>query len=122
MQIQINTDNNLPGSKALAERTERELRSALERFAERITRLEVHLSDVNSDKGGENDKRCLIEARPAGRQPLSVSAQAPSIGLAISGASDKLMQALDTLFGKLDNSRRGGARLEGTDAAGDEDA
>ena len=122
MQIQINTDNNLPASKALAEKTERQLRLALARFAERITRLEVHLSDVNSGKGGENDKRCLIEARPAGRQPVSVSAQAPLIALAISGASDKLTQALDTLFGKLESGRRGGVRPDDPDTGGDDDA
>lgn len=110
MQIQLNTDNHLDGSEALAGRIEDDLRSTLARFAERITRIEVHLSDLNADKSGGDDKRCVIEARIAGRQPTSVSAQAPSVGQAIDAAADKLVRALDTTFGKLEAERRSTGR------------
>lgn len=106
MQIQLNTDNNLVASEALDARVTAEVRSALERFAERITRVEVHLNDVNSDKSGDDDKRCMMEARVAGRQPLSVSHQAPTVELAIGGAAGRLARALDTVFGKQDAVRR----------------
>ena len=33
----------------------------LGRFAQHLTRVEVHINDVNADKGG-TDKRCMIEA------------------------------------------------------------
>jgi hypothetical protein len=50
------------------------VRDSLDRFSEQITRVEVHLSDQNSDKKfGNEDKRCLLEARLAGLQPISVS-------------------------------------------------
>jgi hypothetical protein len=41
---------------------------ALRRFASQITRVEVHVADVNAGKQGSADKRCMMEARPAGRQ------------------------------------------------------
>ncbi|MBA3624016.1 MAG: HPF/RaiA family ribosome-associated protein [Methylibium sp.] len=110
MQIQLNTDNHLLGSADLAARLESEVRSSLERFADRITRVEVHLNDLNSDKSGGDDKRCMMEARVAGRQPMSVDHHAPTVDLAISGASDKLVRALDTVFGKLEAGRRSGGR------------
>jgi ribosome-associated translation inhibitor RaiA len=105
MLIQFNTDDNVHGSQELAERVEGELRDALERFADRITRVEVHVSDENSSKGGENDKRCLIEARIAGQRPISVTDAAATVAQAIEGATDKLERALDHTLGKLDGPR-----------------
>ncbi|HET6600260.1 MAG TPA: HPF/RaiA family ribosome-associated protein [Burkholderiaceae bacterium] len=113
MEIQFNTDNHLAGSEALAARVETELRLKLDRFAGRVTRIEVHLSDVNSSKGGDNDKRCVMEARVAARQPISATARAPSVKLAIDGAVEKLSHALDALFGKLESARRGAVRSDG---------
>ena len=63
MQIQLNTDNHLVGSDDLALQLEAEVRTAPVRFADRITRVEVHLNDLNSDKAGSADKRCMMEAR-----------------------------------------------------------
>ena len=110
MQIQLNTDNNLTGSEALAGQLEGDLRAALDRFSARITRVEIHLTDVNSGEKGGTDKRCLMEARIAGRRPLSVVHVAATVDLAIEGAADKLSHALDSIFGKLDSERRSGAR------------
>ncbi len=107
MQIQLNTDNNVAGPEGFAVQVEGDVRAALERFAEHITRIEVHLSDSNSDKDGGRDKRCMMEARLAGRQPMSVSHEASTVALAIDGASDKLARALDRVLGKLQAGRRG---------------
>lgn len=116
MQIQLNTDRNVSGPPELVARVEADLQSALDRFSERITRIEVHLSDVNGEGGG-NDKRCLLEARLAGRQPLSVSDQAPSVAQALDGAVAKLVRALDSVFGKLEAERRtGGSRAHDAQA------
>lgn len=101
MQIQINTDRNIEHTERLTQRVEAALTDVTKRFADQVTRLEVHLSDVNSDKGGENDKRCLIEARLAGLQPTAVSHQAPSLDLAVDGASEKLKTALERTRGRL---------------------
>ncbi len=47
MQIQINTDRNIEGHEELANEVEAALEAAVGRFAHRITRVEVHLSDLN---------------------------------------------------------------------------
>jgi hypothetical protein len=66
MQIQINTDSNIQGDERLGEQVEAVVRRGLGHFSTQITRLEVHLSDQSSDqKSGGEDKRCLLEARPA---------------------------------------------------------
>ncbi len=118
MQVQLNTDNNLVGSTELALQLEGEVHAALGRFADRITRLEVHITDLNSDnKTGGDDKRCVMEARLAGRQPMSASHEAATVPLAIDGACDKLARALDRLLGKLDADQRSGARQANDDAA-----
>lgn len=110
MQIQLNTDNHLVGSEDLALQLEGKVRLALGRFADRITRVEVHLTDLNGDKTSGDDKRCMMEARVAGRQPMLVTHEAPTVTLAIDAASDKLARALERIFGKLDADRRSGGR------------
>ena len=52
-------------------------------LSDRITRIEVHLSDENSLKGGDHDKRCMLEARIAGMQPLAVTHLAESLVAAV---------------------------------------
>src|SRR5690606_41882326 len=101
MLIQVNTDRNIEGSAALAERVEAALREALGRFSGRITRIEVHLSDHNSDKGGADDKRCLLEARLAGLKPIAVSHEAATIHQAVDGATRQLARSLDSTLGRL---------------------
>lgn len=102
MQIQVNTDNNISGHEALAQSIEKTLNHVLARFADRVTRLEVHLSDENStSKSGVIDKRCLLEARLAGRNPASVSDLAGTIDQAVSGAAHKMVSLLESELGKL---------------------
>lgn len=100
MQIQLNTDNHIQGREQLAARVEAAVGDALDRFGEQITRVEVHLGDVNSHKGGANDIRCMIETRLAGREPLAVTHQAADIEQALQGALGKARRALDTVAGK----------------------
>ncbi len=104
MIIQVNTDNNIEGNSELAQQFKTLLENSLERFGDKITRVEVHLSDDNSDKKfGTEDKRCLLEARLAGLQPLAVSHQAATTEQAVDGAVDKLMRSIDATLGKLDS-------------------
>jgi ribosome-associated translation inhibitor RaiA len=70
-------------------------------FAAQITRVEVHLSDENSDKGGDNDKRCLLEARLAGLRPVVVSHRAATLQQAIDGAAEKLERSIESTLGRL---------------------
>ena len=102
MQIQINTDSNIEGDTALAEKVEGVVRNSLDRFSDKITRVEVHLGDENSDaKSTGDDKRCRLEARLAGLQPIMVSHLAPTVDQAVDGAADKLEQMLDSTLGRL---------------------
>lgn len=101
MKIQINTNESVEGDDALSREAEGILDNALARFGERITRVEVHLSDVNALKHGVDDKRCLLEARLAGLQPLAVSHQADTLHSAITGATKKLVRTLDSTLGRL---------------------
>lgn len=100
MKIQLNTDSNIVGSESLTADVEQKITQSLNRFADKVTRVEVHLSDLNSAKAGPADKRCVIEARVAGLSPTSVSHEAATVGLAIDGAREKMVAVLDTTFGK----------------------
>lgn len=105
MQILVRTDNNIQGSEALTAHVTSEVEGALLRFGTQITRVEVHLGDVNSHKEAGDDKRCLMEARLAGLDPIAASHQAPTLDEAISGAVDTLQQSLERTLGRLQNKK-----------------
>jgi len=110
MLIQVNTDNQVDGHEALLREIEDEVTKSLDRFSDQITRVEVHLNDVNAAKGGNGDKRCAVEARLAGRKPETVEANGPSLLVACRGALGKLQRLLDTTKGKLGEPQREAAR------------
>jgi len=97
---------------ALVERAEEAVTAALERFSPQVTRVEVHLSDVNGRKAGDHDKRCLIEARPAGHQPMAVSHEAGTWEEAISRATEKLETSLERMSDRLGH-RKGATSMGG---------
>ncbi|TVP45356.1 MAG: hypothetical protein EA350_09200 [Gemmatimonadales bacterium] len=99
MQIQINTDNNIDGNQEMKAAVKDTVEHHLGRFGERITRIEVHLTDVNSNKGGR-DIRCVMEARIGGMQPVAVDELEMDWEKASKGAAEKLVRALDTRLGK----------------------
>jgi len=101
MKIQFNTDRNIKGSDRLTTPLIAMIEDSLERFAEQITRVEVHLSDEDGPKNGESDKRCLLEARLEGHQPIAVSDMGDSHEQAVQGALDKLKALLGTKLGRL---------------------
>lgn len=104
MQIQFNTDSNIEGNIQLAQEMEAVVRDTLDRFSAKITRVEVHLSDQNSDqKFGTDDKRCLLEARLAGLQPIVVSHEAATVEQAVEGAAEKMKRSLESTLGRLGN-------------------
>lgn len=104
MQIQINTDSNIEGNDRLVQQVEAVVRHALNRFGAQVTRVEVHLSDENSDKKfGTEDKRCLLEARLAGLRPISVTDHAATLEQAVDGAVEKLTRSLESTLGRLGN-------------------
>ncbi|GAB3390576.1 HPF/RaiA family ribosome-associated protein [Azotobacter armeniacus] len=105
MQIQVHSDNHIEGSARLVEWVSANVASKLERFNDELTRVVIHLNDENGEKAGSYDKRCQIEARPKGLQPISVTHKAGSLDLAVDGAIDKLGNALNHQYGKLRSKR-----------------
>ncbi|SRR3989344_4950870 len=101
MQVQVNS-NHIEGSARLQEWVGSAVSDRLERFDDFLTRIEIHLSDENGAKAGAEDKRCQIEARPKGHQPVSVTHKAESLDLAVEGAAEKMRHALEHLMGRLD--------------------
>src|SRR5450830_921463 len=88
MQININTDKTIERHSGLDEHVETVVKSAIARFGEQISRIEVHLSDDLSQKSADGNNRCMLEARVTNYQPIG-------------GAADKLKRALDSALGRL---------------------
>jgi sigma 54 modulation/S30EA-like ribosomal protein len=101
MQIQVNTDHNIKGHEVFTTQVRGVVESTLARFSDRITRVEAHLSDENSHKSGQNDKRCMLEARLEGRQPIAVTHQAATLDEAVRGAADKMARLIESTVGRL---------------------
>ena len=107
MQILLNSDPNTDGGHLMADHLKHVVTDALARFGEHITRVEAHLSDVNSTaKSGANDIHCTLEARLIGLDALVVKDHAGSAHQAIDGAVRKLKRAVETALAKHDDSRR----------------
>lgn len=81
----------------------REIESAMGRFGGRLTRIEVHVGDVNGPKKGLDDKRCMMEARPAGSKPLAVEAAGSDLYHVIADAAGKLQRAVTHRFEKAES-------------------
>ena len=105
MYVQINTDNQIKSDAEANERLEQRIRQKLRRFERRLTHVELHVSDTNASKGG-NDKRVSLEVRPTGHEPLAVHADAQRVEDAVTVAADKAARALEHALGKLDDSKR----------------
>jgi ribosome-associated translation inhibitor RaiA len=101
MKIQFNTDNNIEGSERLSDYFSTSIKEDLSRFNNHITRIEVYLSDQDGTKSGKNDKKCTLEARLKGLNPVAVTNHGNTHEEAINGAVDKLRTSLDTIIGRL---------------------
>jgi len=58
------------------------------------------LKDENGSKGGV-DKRCMLEARPRGMDPIAVEYTGIDVTDAVRKAADKLKSALGHKLGKM---------------------
>lgn len=105
MQIKINTDRNIQGDERLKEAARALVEQGLGHVLARLTRVEVHLQDENAQKGGADDIRCMIEARPEGMGPQAATHNDADVEAAVRGAAKKLRNLLESEFGKLDRKR-----------------
>lgn len=105
MQVQVNSNHTIHTGESFERWATAQLNASLSRFKDDITRIEVHMSDENSERISTDHKRCLMEARLAHHEPLAVNHRASSQDEAFRGASDKLKHALEHFLGKLRNHR-----------------
>jgi ribosomal subunit interface protein len=93
MQIQVHS-GDVQTSDALEAHVREQVRHAIGHFSARVTRVEAYFHDDNGLKHGAIDKRCVLEARPAGAKPIAVEAQAADLYVAIKSAATKLHRAV----------------------------
>jgi ribosomal subunit interface protein len=96
MQIQVHTDKNIEGGERFSEYVKSYVEDSLSRFGSRITSVDVHVADENAEKNnGGNDKRCKIEVRLPGANPLVVTQHAASVEDALHAAAEKIKRMLN---------------------------
>jgi hypothetical protein len=105
VQIQVNTDHNVQGGEKLATFVTTDLASSLSRFDRWLTRVEVYFSEDAA--GRVDDKRCVIEARPAGSQSVAVTHHAGSVDDAYVGAIQKIEKVLDVKYSRAHDHKGG---------------
>jgi ribosome-associated translation inhibitor RaiA len=113
MLIQVTTDN-IEGGENFIRYIETEVGRILSRFSAQLTRIEIHLTDENGAKAGATDKRCVLEARPSGRQPVVVRQEADTVEAAWNGATKKLLHLLESEAGRA-AAHKGGASVRTDD-------
>lgn len=94
--FQVNS-RGMSTTPAIEDHIRDQIHQHINRFLKRLTRIEVHLSDENEpDRDTGDDKRCLIEARPAGRDPLVAEHTCGDMYEAIDTAVAKLTRVLES--------------------------
>jgi len=95
MQVRVDVDEHIDGSEELMTRVEGVVEGTLERYTERLTRVDVHLSQLTTHKHGERDMVCRMEAFASSvLKPISVDHQGMTMTEAIHAASAKLERAV----------------------------
>ena len=106
MQILINTDNHIQSSETFKEKVSELVRERFQRYDDRITRIEIHFNDENSSaKSFGNDKRCMLEVRMNGMNPLAVTANSAELMSSLRGAIDKMRSQIESVLGRLEEAR-----------------
>ncbi len=99
MQFQFNSDNAISLDGSAADEVETLVRQKLDHVSDQLTRVEIHVSDVNGPRRGD-DIRCVVELRPTGMEPISAADQAADIEAAVTSATGKALTALRRQIGK----------------------
>lgn len=99
MQIQVNA-SDVQSSEAITSHVVERVEAALNRWADHVTRVEVHLHDVNGHKSGV-DKSCKMEVRLKHHQPMMVEDMSDDLYEAVRGAARKLTTRVQRTLEKL---------------------
>jgi hypothetical protein len=90
MIVLFQTDKNINGSEEYNSPFILQITEELKSFSGEITKIIAHVSDENAAKTGVNDKKCVLEVRVEGKQPIAVSFHANSVQAAVTGAIEKI--------------------------------
>jgi len=116
MFVQVKAGNDTKTNESRQAEFAGIVEASLIRFGDQLTSVEVFVSDENGrDKQGGDDKRCLIEARLAGMEPIAVRTHAATFEAAVSECADKLERTLDRRLGRL-NDKDGHVPMSGDDS------
>lgn len=110
MEILVHTDSKVTLSPNLDAHIRRVLDQRLARFGHRLTRVDVGFNEENARGVGVPDRRCTIEARPAGLDPVAVKADAAEALPAFDGAVEKLLRVLETRLSR-EGDHKGAASI-----------
>ena len=105
MQINVNTDRTIEKHQGLDDHVETVVKDNVGRF-DQVHRVDVHLSDENSQKQIDGGNRCMMEAHVTGYAPVVVTEHGVNLHQAISQAGGKLKRALDSALGRLNDKGR----------------
>ncbi|MDX1653280.1 MAG: HPF/RaiA family ribosome-associated protein [Brumimicrobium sp.] len=103
MEVQLNTDKHIDGHERLELYIKDTVSKTLKRYEDHLMRVVVHLADENAAKEGPRDKKCVMEARPAGLKPIAVTCIDETVEKAVNGALEKLKSSLAKTTGRLQN-------------------
>ena len=94
MQVLVISDDPFCCDEELIRRVEGVIAGTLEHFGDHLCRVEVRLRDLRSEKPGDRDKVCSLEARMAGAGSVVAEHDAPTLAEAIHVAAGKLERLL----------------------------
>lgn len=114
MKVIINTDNNIELSEQAGESLSERVHELLAHFDSSVTRVEVHLSDESAGRSTGDDIRCVVEARPEGLKPETVTHNGPTSENALNGALHKMVAVLTTTLGRR-NDHKGNSSMGGVE-------
>jgi ribosome-associated translation inhibitor RaiA len=98
MQIRVNADEHIDSNEELTLRIEGVVEGSLDRYQDRVTLVEVHLSRLTHHHGGGRDMCCRMEAHVGALKPVAESHEAFTLTEAIHAASAKLERAIHDEF------------------------
>ena len=102
MQVQVHTDATIQGGESLESWVRDEVNTKLARLKESVVRVEVFLTGVDALKAtGGPGKKCVLETRANGRQPVAVNAEAEKVKDAFNAALEKLRRAVESDLDKV---------------------
>ena len=105
MQIQIRSDNHIHVHATRAAELETIVKHALRHCSQHVTRVELHLSNINGTKAGQPDKCCVMEVRLERLQPMAVTETSQTIGESVTGAAEKLERLIKSTLERAADRR-----------------